>query len=58
MDLCIVVVFYVPRVFQFADEVDKVYLNSDQLWRRDDQYDTIARQAFENLLYVSVLFSL
>ncbi|KAL4224656.1 hypothetical protein ACF0H5_015353 [Mactra antiquata] len=36
---------------KFADSADIEVINSDQLWRYGDQYDSIARQAFENVLY-------
>ncbi|XP_053384831.1 atrial natriuretic peptide receptor 1-like [Mercenaria mercenaria] len=36
---------------QLADNEDMTVINSDMLWKQGDQYDTAARQAFENVLY-------
>ena len=37
-----------------ADSQDIAVITSDILWRNDDSYDDQARQAFENVLYVSI----
>ncbi|XP_060604135.1 atrial natriuretic peptide receptor 1-like [Ruditapes philippinarum] len=36
---------------RLAGNADMAFINSDQLWKRGDQYDTAARQAHENVLY-------
>ena len=44
---------YICLHFQLAGADDISLLKSDRLWRYDDQFDDVAKQAFHNVLYVS-----